>query len=592
MTSHFTPTNPQNRAGDIIAEVCNPKYLEGKETHRDAMARIIGALKDDDEHFQTVLPILREQRYLPAGRIQSAVGAARRTTAFNCYVSDTIEDSRLGIFNRLTEAAETMGLGGGDGFDFSTIRPRGALIKTQGSQASGPVSYMKVWDTMCATIASAGNRRGAMMGVLRVDHPDIEEFIDAKREAGQLTNFNISVAVTDEFMQALAQDDTFDLRFDGQIYRTVKAKYLWDKIMRSTWSHAEPGVLFMDTINNKNNLWYCETIAATNPCGEQPLPPNGACLLGSFNLTKYIYPEYSREEHVDEGFEVGTILGYRFDTYQFILDIPPIIRMMDNVIDETVYPLEAQEVEAKSKRRMGVGVTGLANAAEVLGYPYGSPEMIRFMQDVMTILRDEAYRASIELAKEKGAFPLFDADKYLEGEFIQTLPKEIQEDIRTYGIRNSHLLSIAPTGTISLFAGNISSGIEPPFSIKYDRRTIMPDNSIEWWPVYDYAYDRWGIKGRTSMELTADEHVDVLVAASKLVDSACSKTCNVGDDVLFEEFKELYIKAYQGGASGCTTFRPASIESRGQVMRDTSKEEEEGAACTIDFVTGERSCAD
>lgn len=579
MSSHYKPKNKENRINDVIAEVCNPKYLEGSETHRDAMARIIGALKDNDDHFDTVLPILREQRFLPAGRIQSSVGAARQTTAFNCFVSGEIEDSRLGIFERLKDAAQTMGLGGGDGFDFSTIRPRGAIIKSQGSGASGPVSYMKVWDTMCATIASAGNRRGAMMGVLRVDHPDIEEFIDAKREAGQLLNFNISVAITDVFMQALKHDAMFDLVFGGVVYKTVKASYLWNKIMRSTWSHAEPGVLFIDTINNKNNLWYAETISATNPCGEQPLPPNGACLLGSFNLTKYVTkddPEWG---------------NYLFNYGQFKTDIAPIVRMMDNVIDETIYPLPEQDKEAKAKRRMGLGITGLANTASALGFEYGSSKMVGFMKDLMTILRDEAYRTSVELAKEKGAFPLFDADQYLRGQFIQTLPEDIQKDIAEYGIRNSHLLSIAPTGTISLFAGNISSGIEPPFSLKYDRRTIMPDGGIEWWPVYDYAYDVWGVSGKTSGQLTAKEHIDVLVEASKLVDSACSKTCNVGDEVPFEEFKNLYIMAYDGGASGCTTFRPASIATRGSVMREETPVAE-GAVCVIDPVTGERSCAD
>lgn len=576
MTSHYKPVNPDNLIDKLIEEVCNPKYLEGNETHRDAMARIIGALKDDDSHFAKVLPILREQRFLPAGRVQSAVGAARQTTAFNCYVSDTIEDSRKGIFQRLGEAAETMGLGGGDGFDFSTIRPRGALIKTQGSAASGPVSYMRVWDTMCQTIASAGNRRGAMMAVLRVDHPDIEEFIDAKRTAGELTQFNISVAVTDKFMEALENNGSFDLIFDGQVYKTVRARYLWDKIMRSTWAHAEPGVLFIDVINRKNNLNYCEVIAATNPCGEQPLPPNGACLLGSFNTTKYIDEDRS---------------GMFFDFHSFKEDIAPIVRMMDNVIDETIYPLKAQELEAKNKRRMGLGITGIANTAEILGMPYGSEGMVSFMRQVMTMLRNEAYRASIQLAKEKGVFPLFSFEEYPKGEFIQTLPQDIQEDIKKYGIRNSHLLSVAPTGTISIFAGNISSGIEPPFSLKYDRRTVM-NEGVEWWPIYDYAYDRYGIKGRTSEELTAKEHIDVLNAASKLVDSACSKTCNVGSEVSFEEFKDLYIMAYKGGASGCTTFRPASIETRGTVFRETAPKEVEGEACFIDPQTGERSCAD
>tara|TARA_R110000851_G_scaffold115675_1_gene241590 strand:- start:1311 stop:2951 length:1641 start_codon:yes stop_codon:yes gene_type:complete len=546
------------------------------------MARIAGTLKDNDDHFDEILPILREQRFLPAGRIQASVGAARQTTAFNCYVSDTIEDSRLGIFQRLQEAAQTMGLGGGDGFDFSTIRPRGALIKSQGSGSSGPVSYMRVWDTMCETIASAGNRRGAMMGVMRVDHPDVEEFIDAKRTAGELKNFNISVAITDAFMQAMWDDTDFDLIFDGVVFKTVSARALWMKIMRSTWSHAEPGVLFIDTINKKNNLAYCEVIAATNPCGEQPLPPNGACLLGSFNLTKYVFITYYGKNRIPQ---------YHFDSLQLTRDIPPIIRMMDNVVDRTIYPLEAQEIEAKNKRRMGIGVTGLANAAAALGYDYGSKDMLSFMTGVMTILRDEAYLTSIQLAKEKGAFPLFN-DEYMNSPFIQTLPEDIQRGIIDNGIRNSHLLSIAPTGTISLFAGNISSGIEPPFSLRYDRRTLMSDSSVEWWPIYDYAYDVWGIKGKTSADLTAQEHIDVLCVASSLVDSACSKTCNVGDDVKFEDFQQLYVNAYKGGASGCTTFRPASIATRGEVMRDTSMTEDDGAVCTINPVTGERSCAD
>lgn len=588
MTSHFYPNLSDNKIGDVISTVCNPKYLEGSELHRDAMARIAGTLKDDDEHFQTILHILRRQAFLPGGRIHSSVGAARQTTAFNCYVSGTIEDSRMGIFQRLQEAAQTMGLGGGDGFDFSTIRPRGALIKSQGSHASGPVSYMKVWDTMCATIASAGNRRGAMMGVLRVDHPDIEEFIDAKREKGQLTNFNISVAITDKFMAALVMDTEFDLVFNGVAYKTVQARKLWDKIMRSTWGHAEPGVLFIDRINSKNNLWYAEKIAATNPCGEQPLPPNGACLLGSFNLTKYIISEnngYDREIPQNE------YVKWAFDYEQFAKDIPPIVRMMDNVIDNTIYPLPEQEIEAKAKRRMGIGITGLANTAEVLGLPYGSPEMIDFMKRVMTILRDKAYATSVDMAITKGAFPQFNSNLYPEGSFIATLPREIKENISRYGIRNSHLLSIAPTGTISLFAGNISSGIEPPFALEYERRTIMPDGTIQWWPIYDYAFDQYGVAGLTSGELSAEAHINVLVEASKLVDSACSKTCNVGEQVTFEEFKNLYIMAYNGGASGCTTYRPAAIETRGAVMREAPVAEE-SMVCTFDPVTGERSCAD
>lgn len=580
MTSHYLPKNPENKIAEVISTVCNPKYLEGGELHRDAMARIASVLKDNDEHFQTILPILREQRFLPAGRIQASIGAARKTTAYNCYVSGTIPDSRLGIFARLQEAAETMGLGGGDGFDFSTIRPNGALIKSQGSHASGPVSYMKVWDTMCATIASAGNRRGAMMATLRVDHPDIEDFIDAKRDAGVLTNFNISVAITDDFISAVENDTDFDLVFNGVVYKTVSAKNLWNKIMRSTWAHAEPGVLFIDTINRKNNLWYAEEIATTNPCGEQPLPPNGACLLGSFNLTQYIHTRFSA---------LGGTRLFDFDLFK--KDIPPIVRMMDNVIDNTIYPLKEQKDEALSKRRMGLGITGLANAAEILGFRYGSPDMISFMKKVMTVLRDTAYHTSVQLAKEKGAFPLFDPEAYLNGKFISTLPPFLQDEIARHGIRNSHLLSIAPTGTISLFAGNISSGIEPPFSLQYERRTIMPDGSIQWWTVYDYAFDQYNIKGKTSDHLSAEEHITVLVEASNLVDSACSKTCNVGAHVSFEEFKDLYMKAYKGGASGCTTYRPSAIETRGAVMREMPVAED-NMICTFDPVTGEKTCAD
>lgn len=586
--SHFTPNNPNNDIDKVIELVCNPKYLEGSEKHRDAMARIAGTLKTDDEHFNRCLEILRDQRFLPGGRIQSSIGAAKQTTAFNCYVSGTIEDSRRGIFRRLEEAAETMGLGGGDGFDFSPIRPRGTLIKSQGSGASGPVSYMDVYNAMCATIASAGNRRGAMMGTLRVDHPDIEEFIDAKRTPGRLTNFNISVLVTDDFMAAVEMDEEFVLQFNGIPYKTVRAKALWDKIMRSNWSYAEPGVLFIDRINEKNNLWYCETICATNPCGEQPLPPHGACLLGSFNLTKYIVPLYTTSEDI---LHISEQDGWKFDWELFIRDIEQIVPMMDNVIDNTIYPLEEQAEEAQAKRRMGLGVTGVANAAEVLGYRYGSSEMLEWLEVVMGVLRDYCYGASIALAKVKGPFPKFDAEMFLASGFARTLPDWIREEIKLYGIRNSHLLSIAPTGTISLFAGNISSGIEPPFSLEYTRNTIMDDGSIKAWNVMDYAYDQWGIKGKTSDELTAEEHIDVLNLASRYVDSACSKTCNVGEDVTFEQFKELYRKAYDGGSSGCTTYRPAAAANRGAVL-EKKKTEEEGGMCVIDPLTGERSCAD
>jgi len=573
-----------NQIKELKNIVCKPKYLQEGETFKDGMSRVAGVLKDSDEHFFASREVLLDQRFLPAGRVQASIGAMLSTTAFNCYVSGTIEDSMSGIMKAIADAAQTMRLGGGDGFDFSTLRPKNAKIKSLNSFSSGPVSFMHIWDAMCATIKSAGHRRGAMMGVLRVDHPDIEEFITCKREEGKLTNFNISVACTEEFMEAVKNDLPFDLKFGNEVYKTVSAKYLWEKIMRSTWEYAEPGILYIDRMNAKNNLHYVETIAATNPCGEQPLPPHGACLLGSFNAVKYLitYKDV-----------VSGLQDVEFNYKQLREDIPHIVRMMDNVIDNTTYPLPEQEEEAKNKRRMGLGITGLANAAEIMGYPYGSKGMLEFTETVMTLIRDECYRASIDLAKEKGPFPLFDADKYCVGEFILSLPQDIREGIRSYGIRNSHLLSIAPTGTISLWADNISSGIEPVFAHTQERNAFLPSGDKGTFIIEDWAYANYGVKGKTSSEVTAKEHIDVLNMASKLVDSSCSKTCNVGDDVTFDEFKELYMLAYDGGSSGCTTFRPKAFGIRGAVIQEVEADiaEEDGAACFINEF-GERECAD
>lgn len=572
-----------NQIEQVKKFVCAPKYLQEGETFRDGMTRIADALKDSQEHYEQFREILLDQRFLPAGRIQASVGSARSTTAFNCFVSDTIKDSMSGIMKGLSDAAETLRLGGGDGFDFSTLRPRGAHIRTLDSTSSGPLSFMKMWDSMCDTIKSAGHRRGAMMGVMRVDHPDIEEFITVKHTSGVLTNFNLSVAITDEFMNAVKHDMDFDLKFQGTVYKTVKARYLWNKIMRSTWDHAEPGVIFIDRMNAKNNLYYCETIAATNPCGEQPLPPNGACLLGSFNLTKYV-DLYNPEK--------GLHSDVNFNWDQFIKDIPPVVRAMDNVIDRTIYPLEEQEKEAKSKRRMGLGITGYANALSFLGMKYGSDDALEFLREVLTTLRNVAYAESIELAREKGPFPLFDPEDYLNGKFISTLPIPTRYHLQQHGIRNSHLLSIAPTGTISLWAGNISSGIEPVFAHEYDRTVIMPgvEGVRKQFRIQDYAYAEWGIKGETADEISARDHIRVLNVASTLVDSSVSKTCNIGDEVTFEEFKDLYEMAYDGGASGCTTFRAAGF--RKGILNKVEEEVIEGAACFIDPETGERSCAD
>ena len=574
----------------ISEEISQMKYRSKGESFKEAMTRVADALKDNDEHYKQFREVLLDQRFLPAGRVQAAMGAPREVTAFNCFVSGTLEDSMDSIMDKAAEAAQTMRLGGGIGYDFSSLRPRGDHIASLDSRSSGPISFMGIFDAICKTIASAGHRRGAQMGVLRVDHPDIEEFIKAKNNSTTLTQFNISVGITDEFMDAVINDKTFDLKFDGRVYKTVRAKYLWDEIMRGSWDWAEPGVLFIDTINKKNNLGYCETIAATNPCGEQPLPPYGACLLGSFNLVKYIYTD---------GEGVGKIRVFDYESLKH--DITPVVRAMDNVIDRTVYPLEAQRREAQNKRRMGLGVTGVANAGEALGYEYGSPEFLEWLEEVMTVIRDTCYQSTISLALEKGPFPLFQADKYLESGFAKTLPEQIRRDIHNYGIRNSHLLSVAPTGTISLSADNVSSGIEPVFSHSYER-TIQTFEGPKVERVEDYGYRVFGVKGKTANELSVFDHVKVLNTASRFVDSACSKTCNVGDEVTWEQFKEVYMQAYLGGASGCTTFR-ASGKRYGilnaSAVEDVAVEEEkaedtefveESGACYYDPSTGLRQC--
>ena len=574
----------------ISEEIHKMKYRSVGETFKEAMTRVADALKDGEEHFEAFRGILYNMRFLPAGRVQSAMGAPRRVTPYNCFVSMTIEDSMHGIMEAAANAAKTMQLGGGIGYDFSTLRPHGSLIRSLDSKSSGPMSFMGIFDAVCKTIASAGHRRGAQMAVLRVDHPDIETFIRAKNNSTELTQFNMSVGVTDEFMQAVKDDADFDLVFEGQVYRTVSASALWDDILRSTWDWAEPGILFIDRINNKNNLHYCETIAATNPCGEQPLPPNGACLLGSFNLVKYV-----KHNGIQSGDKAT------FDYEKLKADIPHVVRAMDNVVDRAVYPLPAQEKEAKDKRRMGLGVTGVANAIEALSFPYGSPEFMDTMEEIMRTIRDGCYRASIELAKEKGPFPLY-SHKFLDSGFAETLPGDIRNDIGEYGIRNSHLLSVAPTGTISLSADNVSSGIEPVFSHYYDR-TIQTFDGPRVERVEDYGVREFGVKGMAADALSVFDHVRVLNLASKYVDSACSKTCNVGDDVTWEQFKDVYMQAYDGGSSGCTTFRAsgkrfgilnastsedAAIET--VVEPDAFVDEKEGGACYHDPATGLRTC--
>ena len=552
----------------LAEEIDTQKYRQEGEDFYTKCVRIADALKDNNLHFEYFKDMLLNQRFLPAGRVQNAMGASRQTTAFNCFVSGTIDDSMESIMHRATEAAETMRKGGGIGYDFSNLRPRGDRIKSLDSKSSGVVSFMGIFDSICQTIASSGHRRGAQMGVLRVDHPDIEQFITAKNNSTSLTGFNVSIGCTDEFMRALETKTPFPLKFEGQTYKEVDPVALWDMVMRSTFDWAEPGILFLDTINKNNNLWYCEQIAATNPCGEQPLPAHGACLLSSFNMVKYVDRDTAS-----------------FNEDLFIHDITHAVRALDNVIDRTIYPLEAQKKEAQAKRRMGIGVTGLANAGELLGYRYGAKDFLRFTEKVLTMLRDNCYYTSVKLANEKGSFPLFIKERYLEGKFIKTLPKDIRELIATHGIRNSHLTSIAPTGTISLTADNVSSGIEPPFSLYYDR-TINDFDGHYVERVEDYAF-RHGVEGRTANEITANDHVDVLIQCQKFIDSAVSKTCNVGDDVTYEQFKDLYYKAWAGGAKGITTFRAAG--KRYGILNEVI-EKPDAEACYIDPNTGHKTC--
>lgn len=582
MTKQQGPTLP------ISEEIHAMKYRLDGESFREQKSRVANALADNHDHFEAYREITLDMRFMEAGRVQSAMGSPRQVTPWNCFVSGTIGDSMDDIMQKAAEAAKTMRMGGGIGYDFSTLRPRGDRITTLDSQSSGPVSFMEIFDAVCRTISSAGHRRGAQMGVMRIDHPDIEEFIAAKTNSDRLTGFNISVAVTDQFMQAVEDEALFDLVFEGEVYKTVHAPALWEKLMRATWDWAEPGVLFIDRINEKNNLWYCETIAATNPCGEQPLPPYGACLLGSFNLVKYLKKD---------------LAGYYFDFTQFQKDIPIVVRAMDNIIDRGAYPLPQQAEEGQNKRRMGLGVTGLANALEAMGLPYASRPFLAAMEDILRTLRDEAYRASVQLAKEKGPFPLFHPD-YLKGQFIQTLPSDIRAGIEQYGIRNSHLLSIAPTGTISLSADNVSSGIEPVFSYGFDR-TIITFDGPRTERVDDYGVREFDVKGRTAGSLSPMEHVAVLTLASSYVDSACSKTCNIGPMVTWEEFKEVYHAAWLGGASGCTTFRAAGkrygvlnaskdeevAEPPEQPKDQLVSDKDEPKACYFDPTTGQKECS-
>lgn len=494
-------------------------------------------------------------KFLPAGRVIAGAGTGRSVTLFNCFVMGTIPDDMSGIFESLREAALTMQQGGGIGHDFSSLRPQGAPVMGVGADASGPLSFMDVWDSMCRTIMSAGSRRGAMMATLRCDHPDIEAFIDAKRDPKRLRMFNVSVLVTDDFMTAVKSDADWPLVFGGRTYRTVKARALWERIMRATYEVAEPGVIFIDRVNRRNNLRYCESIQATNPCGEQPLPPYGACLLGSVNLAALVKAPFTPQAELD------------MEALERL--VPLAVRMLDNVIDVSRFPLPQQEKEAKAKRRIGLGVTGLADALIFCGVRYGSPEAVRLTRGWLGAVQRLSYVASADIAAEKGSFPLYDRAKYLGGETIKALPEEARTAIGRYGIRNALLNSIAPTGTISLLADNVSSGIEPVFAFSYVRHVLQPDGSKREESVDDFAFRVWReLRGNEApppdvfvdaQTLTPADHLAMQAVAQEYVDSSISKTINLPRDISFEAFKGVYEEAYAQGCKGCTTYRPNDV---------------------------------
>lgn len=531
----------------------------------DRVARTLADVEGDRAPYwaRQFREALDDFRFLPAGRIVSGAGTGRNVTLFNCFVMGTIPDSLAGIFDMLKEAALTMQQGGGIGYDFSTIRPQGTLVAGVCADASGPLTFMDVWDAMCRTIMSAGTRRGAMMGVMRDHHPDILSFIDAKKDRTRLRMFNLSVLVSDALIEAVDADEDWPLHFNDTVHETIRARDLWNAIMEATYEYAEPGVIFIDRVNQLNNLSWLENIAATNPCGEQPLPPYGACLLGSLNLSRFVENPFSDTA--------------RLDIESMTACVATAVRMMDNVIDASHFPLEQQRAEARNKRRLGLGITGLGDALIMCGIRYGSEEAVRTVDHWLSRFTNEAYRTSALLAKEKGAFPLYDEDFYLEAPMVEALDREVFSLILAHGIRNSHLTSIAPTGTISLYANNTSGGIEPVFGYTFKRKVLQNDGSHVEEEIQDYAYmlfrEKFGAGTElpdyfvTAEELRPDEHVAMQAAAQKWIDSSISKTINLPEDISFDDFKDVYRLAYDMGCKGCTTYRPN--DNTGSVLSKT-----------------------
>src|SRR3954449_8750021 len=568
MDSHLAPPLPSvaDKLAPISRQIWDAKYrFKGADgtpidaTLEDSWRRVARALAaaeaEPGRWERPFYQALEDFRFQPAGRILAGAGTERRVTLFNCFVMGEIGDDLGSIFAHLREAALTMQQGGGIGYDFSTLRPKGAPVRGAGADASGPLSFMDVWDAMCRTIMSAGARRGAMMATMRCDHPDIEEFVAAKREPRRLRNFNLSVLVTDPFMAAVQADAEWPLVFGGRVHRVVRARALFDQITRATYDYAEPGVLFIDRINARNNLHYCETIHATNPCAEQPLPPYGACLLGSINLARLVQLPFTPQAHIDRA-ELSDLVATA-------------VRMMDNTIDVSGFPLEQQRQEASAKRRIGLGMTGLADALMMVGLRYGSTEAAERAGEWARQISRAAYTASARLAGEKGTFPLFDRDAYLAGETIRELDDDVRDLIAQHGIRNALLTSIAPTGTISLVADTVSGGTEPVFALAYTRKVLQPDGSRIEEEVSDYALRRFrALHGEaaplpayfvTAQDLTPAEHVRMQAAVQRHVDSAISKTVNVPEDISFEAFQAVYLDAYRSFCKGCTTYRPNAI---------------------------------
>jgi len=589
--------DPAHRKVDIFSQditqyVWSEKYhYKGDGAHPfNSFARVCKGVYQNEEnpiHEKLALSAMRAGLWVPAGRIHAGAGTPKVVTLINCYVDRTIEDSMIGIRDALGDAMLTMQQGGGIGMDFSTLRPKGALLKRTGSDASGPLPFMDMWNSMCGTIKSAGSRRGAMMGVMSCEHPDLPEFIQAKHEAGRLTNFNVSVLISDAFMDAVKSDVSWYLGFeeppmdgshlfvvenedapDWYVYSEWRARDLWDMIMRSTYEYSEPGVIFIDVINETNNLKYCEVISCTNPCGEQPLPPNGACNLGAVNLARMIKDPFTSTAAFDYVLlERAAMIGTRF---------------LDNVIDITHYPLEAQKKEEVSKRRIGVGITGLANALAMLQIPYGSEIALQTTHRITECLKNSVYDASTRLAEERGAFELYDASQWgLDSPAVASLPMTIKENILKYGIRNGVLLTIAPTGTTSLYYGNVSSGLEPVFSWETKRKVLQDDGSYKNFLVTDYGYNVYqSVHGKTPISelpdymiahesLDVSDHIRMQSVCQKNVDASISKTINCPKDISFDDFKLIYWDAYSMGCKGCTTYRPSEV--RGSVLEDASK---------------------